>query len=330
MDRPDVFASLRGNAATSDGLLAAGRAALEVEALGKTYERQEVLRGIGLAVRAGEIVGLLGRDGAGKTLCFDLIMGFVRQDAGRVWLRGTDVSRWSVERRARLGLSLLPQEASVFRDMTVEQNIATVLEIRVARKSARAARLEQILHEFQLGDLRTTPAIHLSGGERRRCEIARAVAADPVVLLMDEPFAGIDPLAIASIQRSILSLRAKKVGLLVSDQNLPELLDIMDRSYVLHEGRVLFEGSPSMMLADPRVRELYLGEDFERRDPEKARSGCTLPDRLEPGSRAGVRAVDIFRRTAGGPAADGAFVAQGLAGPACGCVQLPIRSAWRG
>lgn len=260
MDTLSAIVERTGSAGAGPASFGPGDPVLKVEALAKAFGKRQVLRGVSVTVRAGEIVGLLGRDGAGKTLCFDLIMGFARPDAGRITLRGTDVTALPVERRARLGLSSLPQEASIFRGLTVEQNIITVLEFHEPQRSARAERLEQILQEFQLRDLRSMPAIHLSGGERRRCEIARAVAASPSVLLLDEPFAGIDPIAAADIQRALLRLKGRSVGLLVSDQNMPEMLAIIDRACVLHEGRILFDGSPEAMLADARVRRFYLGE----------------------------------------------------------------------
>ena len=286
-----------GRAGTDPSFRVGPDVALKVEGLAKAFGKHQVLRQISLAVRAGEIVGLLGRDGAGKTLCFDLIMGFARPDAGCISLRGTDVTELPVEQRARLGLSCLPQQASIFRDLTVEQNIRIVLEFHEPQRSARAERLEEILQEFQLVDLRQMPAIHLSGGERRRCEIARAVAASPSVLLLDEPFAGIDPIAAREIQRTLLNLKARTVGLLVSDQNLPEMFAIMDRVCVLHEGRILFEGSPEEMLADARVRRFYLGEI----------SAGNLVDRVaaQSGDGAGVAIRPQGPESAGRPPRDG-------------------------
>lgn len=236
---------------------------LIVEGLRKSFGRHMVLDALSLRIEPGEIVGLLGRDGAGKTVCFNLIMGLMKADSGRILLGGADVTASPADRRARLGLTCLPQEASIFRGMTVEQNIEAVLELREPDAGARAARLDEILAAFQLDHLRRLPAIHLSGGERRRCEIARATAADPAFLLLDEPFAGIDPLAILDIKRAIRMLKARNVGLLVSDHDLRDMLELIERAYVIHEGRLVFAGPPERMLADPEVRRLYLGPEAE-------------------------------------------------------------------
>ena len=252
-----------GNLVRDPGGGARGRP-LVVEALRKSFGARVAVDGLTLRVDPGEVVGLLGRDGAGKTVSFGLIMGLLRADSGRILLGDAEVTARSADRRARLGLTCLPQEASIFRGMTVEQNIAAVLEICESDADARASRLESILQEFQLAHLRRIPAIHLSGGERRRCEIARATAASPAIMLLDEPFAGIDPLAIADIKRAIRALKARNVGLLVSDHDLHDMLELIERAYVLHEGRLIFAGPPARMLADPDVRRLYLGPETEQ------------------------------------------------------------------
>lgn len=237
---------------------------LIVEALGKSCDGRTVLRNLTLSVDTGEIVGLLGRDGAGKTVCFNLIMGLMKADSGRIMLGGADVTGWTADRRGRLGLNCLPQEPSIFSGMTVEQNIGSVLEFREPDRAAQAARLELILREFQLEHLRKLAALQLSGGERRRCEIARAMASDPAIMLLDEPFAGIDPLAIIEIKRAIQLLKVQGVGILISDHNLKDMLELVERTYVLHEGRLIFSGSPAQMLSDAEVCRLYLGTEAEQ------------------------------------------------------------------
>lgn len=233
--------------------------ALQVESICKAFGEREVLQGLSLRVSPGEIVGLLGADGEGKTLCFDLIMGFRQLDAGRILLGDTDVSDLTPERRAQLGLTYLPQDSSIFRGMTVEQNIESVLEICEPDAGARPAQLEAILGALQLTHLRDVAAISLSGGERRRTEIARALAARPSVMLLDEPFAGIDPLAIEDIKRALRTLKARNVGLLISDQNLHDVLELVQRVYVIHDGRAIFSGTPGQMISHAEVRRFYLG-----------------------------------------------------------------------
>jgi lipopolysaccharide export system ATP-binding protein len=214
-------------------------------------------------VNRGEVVGLLGPNGAGKTTCFYSVMGLVKPDAGRIMLDGRDITPLPMYRRAILGLGYLPQETSIFRGLTVEQNISAVLEIAEPDRSAREARLEQLLGEFGLTRLRTSPAMALSGGERRRCEIARALAADPKIMLLDEPFAGIDPLSIADIRDLVKELKGRDIGVLITDHNVRETLDIVDRACIIYDGQVLFAGTPEALVADPDVRRLYLGESFE-------------------------------------------------------------------
>ncbi len=235
---------------------------LEVVSIAKSYDKRAVLTDISLSVGKGEVLGLLGPNGAGKTTCFYSIMGLVRPDSGRILLDGVDITKLPMYRRAILGLGYLPQETSIFRGMTVEQNIATVLELIEPDKDVRAAELDRLLDEFGLTRLRASPAMALSGGERRRCEIARALAAKPSIILLDEPFAGIDPLSISDIRHLVKDLKRRGIGVLITDHNVRETLDIVDRACIIYGGQVLFAGSPEALVADPNVRRLYLGEGF--------------------------------------------------------------------
>ncbi|WP_199560084.1 LPS export ABC transporter ATP-binding protein [Sphingomonas psychrotolerans] len=236
---------------------------LAVVSIAKSYDKRVVLTDVSVSVGRGEVVGLLGPNGAGKTTCFYSVMGLVKPDSGRIMLDGEDITRLPMYRRAILGLGYLPQETSIFRGMTVEQNISAVLELAEPDKATRRARLEQLLDEFGLTRLRTSPAMALSGGERRRAEIARALAADPTIILLDEPFAGIDPLSISDIRELVLQLKQRGIGVLITDHNVRETLDIVDRGYIIYDGRVLFAGSPEDLVRDENVRRLYLGESFE-------------------------------------------------------------------
>ena len=236
---------------------------LEVVSIAKSYDKRAVLADISLSVGRGEVLGLLGPNGAGKTTCFYSVMGLVRPDSGRILLDGVDITRLPMYRRAILGLGYLPQETSIFRGMTVEQNILSVLELVEPDKEVRAQELDRLLDEFSLTRLRTSPAMALSGGERRRCEIARALAAKPSIMLLDEPFAGIDPLSIADIRDLVKDLKTRGIGVLITDHNVRETLDIVDRACIIYGGQVLFAGSPEALVADPQVRRLYLGEGFE-------------------------------------------------------------------
>lgn len=240
----------------------AERGGLEVISIAKSYDKRAVLTDISLSVAKGEVLGLLGPNGAGKTTCFYSIMGLVRPDSGRILMDGLDVTRLPMYRRAILGLGYLPQETSIFRGMTVEQNISAVLELNEPDRDAREAELDRLLDEFGLTRLRTSPAMALSGGERRRCEIARALAAKPSIMLLDEPFAGIDPLSIADIRDLVKDLAARGIGVLITDHNVRETLDIVDRACIIYGGQVLFAGSPAALVADENVRRLYLGEGF--------------------------------------------------------------------
>ncbi|MEG3153059.1 LPS export ABC transporter ATP-binding protein [Sphingomonas sp. ZT3P38] len=235
---------------------------LSVVSIAKSYDKRVVLSDVSVSVGPGEVVGLLGPNGAGKTTCFYSVMGLVKPDSGRIMLDGDDITGLPMYRRAILGLGYLPQETSIFRGLTVEKNILTVLELAEPDPAARAARLETLLGEFGLTRLRDAPAMALSGGERRRAEIARALAADPSIMLLDEPFAGIDPLSIADIRDLICELQKRGIGVLITDHNVRETLEIVDRAYIIYDGRVLFTGSPAELVADANVRRLYLGEGF--------------------------------------------------------------------
>ena len=235
---------------------------LVVRSLMKRFKKRPVLRGVSVSLNRGEAVGLLGPNGAGKTTCFYIITGLVRADAGTIGLDGYDITDLPMYRRARLGIGYLPQEASIFRGMSVEQNIRSVLEIVEPERSRREARLDELLDEFSIAHLRKAPALALSGGERRRCEIARALAAQPDFMLLDEPLAGIDPIAVGDIRDLVSHLKDRGIGVLITDHNVRETLEIVDRAYILHEGQVLREGSPADIVMDEDVRRVYLGERF--------------------------------------------------------------------
>ena len=261
-NRAQAGRTLAESAPESDAARALQRGGLEVVSIAKSYDKRAVLTDISLSVGKGEVLGLLGPNGAGKTTCFYSIMGLVRPDSGRILLDGVDITRLPMYRRAILGLGYLPQETSIFRGMTVEQNIATVLEMVEPDKATRMAELDRLLDEFGLTRLRASPAMALSGGERRRCEIARALAANPSIILLDEPFAGIDPLSISDIRHLVIDLKNRGIGVLITDHNVRETLDIVDRACIIYGGQVLFAGSPEALVADPNVRRLYLGEGF--------------------------------------------------------------------
>lgn len=235
---------------------------LLVRHLAKSYRKRRVLRDVSLSVGRGEVVGLLGPNGAGKTTCFYIVTGLIAPDAGQILLDGYDITALPMYRRARVGIGYLPQEASVFRGLTVEQNIKAVLEVCERDRGRRRERLDQLLGEFNIERLRTTPASALSGGERRRVEIARALAAGPSYVLLDEPLAGIDPIAVGDIRDLIGQLRLLGIGTLITDHNVRDTLDIVDRAYILSEGEVLKEGRPAEIVEDPDVRRVYLGERF--------------------------------------------------------------------
>ncbi len=230
--------------------------------LGKTYGARAVVQDVSLSVRRGEAVGLLGPNGAGKTTVFYMITGLVRPDKGVIELDGYPVTTLPMYQRARLGIGYLPQEASIFRGLNVEDNIRAVLEVNEPDRKARETTLNSLLEEFDIARLRKSPSIALSGGERRRCEIARALAGKPSFMLLDEPFAGIDPIAVGDIQDLVRHLKGRGIGVLITDHNVRETLGLIDRAYIIHSGHVLTEGSPEAIVAHPDVRRYYLGEDF--------------------------------------------------------------------
>ena len=237
-------------------------AGLVASKLGKQYRKRPVLRDVSVSVRRGEAVGLLGPNGAGKTTCFYIITGLIAPDYGTISLDGHDVTNLPMYRRARLGIGYLPQEASIFRGLSVEQNIRAVLEASEKDRDVRETMLDDLLAEFSLTHLRRAPALALSGGERRRVEIARALASHPHFILLDEPLAGIDPVAVGDIRDLVSHLRDRGIGVLITDHNVRETLDIVDRAYILHDGAVLMEGDPSEIVAHKDVRRVYLGERF--------------------------------------------------------------------
>ena len=235
---------------------------LEAKGLGKRYKKRPVVRDVSLSVRRGEAVGLLGPNGAGKTTTFYMIVGLIAPDTGAIMLDGVPISNLPMFRRARLGIGYLPQEASVFRGLNVEQNIMAALEMVESDRVKREAMLTELLAEFGISHLRRTPALALSGGERRRVEIARALATDPSYILLDEPLAGIDPIAVAEIRDMVAHLKHRGLGVLITDHNVRETLEIIDRAYILYDGHVLMEGTPDEVVAHEDVRRVYLGEKF--------------------------------------------------------------------
>ncbi|MCH4893439.1 MULTISPECIES: LPS export ABC transporter ATP-binding protein [unclassified Sphingomonas] len=239
-----------------------GGVGLSVVSIAKAYDKRSVLSDVSLTVGRGEVIGLLGPNGAGKTTCFYSVMGLVKPDSGRIMLDGEDITALPMYRRAILGLGYLPQETSIFRGLSVEKNILAVLELSEPDPHVRRARLDTLLDEFGLTRLRDSAAMALSGGERRRAEIARALAANPTIILLDEPFAGIDPISISDIRDLVCQLKRRGIGVLITDHNVRETLDIVDRAYIIYDGRVLFTGSPAELVADANVRRLYLGEGF--------------------------------------------------------------------
>lgn len=235
---------------------------LEVRNLRKSYKRRLVIRDVSLSLKRGEVVALLGPNGSGKTTTFYSVAGLVQPEGGRVVIDGTDVTELPMYRRARLGIGYLPQEMSIFRGMSVEDNIAAVLEISEPKKRKRVQMLERLLSEFSIEHLRRAPAMALSGGERRRVEIARCLAADPSYLLLDEPFAGVDPISVGDIRTLVADLKKRGLGVLITDHNVRETLEIVDRAYILHDGTVLMSGTPAEVVENKNVRRVYLGENF--------------------------------------------------------------------
>ena len=235
---------------------------LVVENLRKAYKTRAVVKDISLTIRSGEVIGLLGPNGAGKTTSFYMLVGLVPLDAGKIFLDQRDISRLPIHERAKLGLSYLPQEPSIFRKLTVSENILAILQLQDLTEEAMDAQLESLLEELHITHIRNNPAVSLSGGERRRVEIARCLACNPSFILLDEPFAGIDPIAVIDIQKIIRFLSARNIGVLITDHNVRETLGICDRAYIVNDGHVFASGIPSEIVADERVREVYLGKDF--------------------------------------------------------------------
>jgi len=245
--------------------VAAGHApgeGLVVDSIGKSFRGRPVVSNVSLSLRRGEIAGLLGPNGAGKTTCFYMITGLIPVDYGRIWLDGENITAQPMYQRARMGVGYLPQEASIFRGMTVEENVMAVVEMREKDDRRVRQKVSGLLEELRIEHLRRAPAVSLSGGERRRVEIARALASEPEFMLLDEPFAGIDPLAMADIRDVIAYLKGRGIGVLITDHNVRETLEIIERASIIHAGRMLFEGRPDEVLADPDVRRLYLGDRF--------------------------------------------------------------------
>ena len=237
---------------------------LIVDRVVKTFKKRTVVKGVTINLKRGKSVGLLGPNGAGKTTVFYMITGLIKPDEGSVFIDGYDVTKLSMYRRARLGIGYLPQEASIFRGLSVEDNIMAVLQVTEPSKKERMRRLDELLEEFKIGRLRKSPSLALSGGERRRCEIARALASRPAYMLLDEPFAGIDPLAINDIRTLVRHLTDRGIGVLITDHNVRETLDLIDRAYIIYDGRVLIEGTPAEVVANEEVKRVYLGDMFSR------------------------------------------------------------------
>ena len=241
----------------------AGEGFLVATGLEKSYGGRPVVHDVSVDLARGEVVGLLGPNGAGKTTAFYMMIGLVRADAGKIELDGVDVTAFPMYRRARLGIGYLPQEPSIFRGLSVEDNIRSVLEVIEPDKAKRERELNDLLDEFDIADKRHVPAIVVSGGERRRVEIARSIATRPSFMLLDEPFSGIDPIAVADIQQTVSHLRDRGMGVLITDHNVRETLDLVDRAYIVHSGEILMEGTPDEIVDNPDVRQLYLGREFE-------------------------------------------------------------------
>jgi len=258
----DGMAAGAGDLAGSGPRLVADNAGLVAEGLGKRYRKRPVLRDVSISLQRGEVVGLLGPNGAGKTTCFYIVIGLIAPDSGTISLDGADLTELPMYRRARLGIGYLPQEASIFRGLSVEGNIRAVLELQDESPEMREAMLADLLAEFSLTHLRRTPALALSGGERRRVEIARALASRPHFMLLDEPLAGIDPIAVNDIRELVAQLRNRGIGVLITDHNVRETLGICQRAYILSDGSVLTQGEPGDIIGDERVRRVYLGEHF--------------------------------------------------------------------
>ncbi|MEX3316071.1 LPS export ABC transporter ATP-binding protein [Sulfitobacter sp. PS-8MA] len=239
-----------------------GTAGLCIDHLRKSYRKKAVIRDFSMQLDRGEVVALLGPNGSGKTTTFYAVAGLVTPEGGRVTVDGKDVTTLPMYRRAQLGIGYLPQEMSIFRGLSVEDNISAILDIRVKHRHQRRERLEELLTEFSIEHLRRAPALALSGGERRRVEIARCLAADPNYLLLDEPFAGVDPISVGDIRQLVADLKTRGIGVLITDHNVRETLEIVDRAYILHEGKVLMSGTPEEVVQNENVRRVYLGDNF--------------------------------------------------------------------
>jgi lipopolysaccharide export system ATP-binding protein len=251
------------NAATNDAKRKARlKGTLIAQGITKSYKGRTVVDHVSLGLRAGEAVGLLGPNGAGKTTCFYMVTGLVQPDEGTVSIDGNDVTALPMYQRARLGIGYLPQEASIFRGLSVENNITAVLEVSEPDKTVRRQKLEELLQEFGIARLRKAPSISLSGGERRRLEIARALAVSPKFILLDEPFAGVDPIAVGDIKALVRHLTTRGIGVLITDHNVRETLNTVDRAYIIHAGKVLTQGTPHEIVENPEARRVYLGEEF--------------------------------------------------------------------
>ena len=235
---------------------------LEIFNIGKKYKKRTVLKNVSLHVKKGEAVGLLGPNGDGKTTCFYCVNGLITPDYGDVYIGGQDITDMPMYKRARMGIGYLPQEASIFRTLSVEDNIKAILQIVIDDENQREDMLEELLNEFSIAHLRKSPALALSGGERRRLEIARALASKPSFILLDEPLAGIDPIAVGEIRTLVSQLKNRGLGVLITDHNVRETLDIIDRAYILHGGTVMMEGTPDEIVANEEVRKVYLGDNF--------------------------------------------------------------------
>lgn len=249
--------------ATPAFTIAEGGRGLEVTGIRKSYRKRPVIRDVSMMLRRGEVVALLGPNGSGKTTCFYAIAGLISVDSGKVVVDGRDITTLPMYRRARLGIGYLPQEVSIFRGLTVEDNILSILEIHERDRIKRHARLDELLSDFSIEHLRRAPALALSGGERRRCEIARCLAANPKYILLDEPFAGVDPIAVGDIRTLVSHLSDRGIGVLITDHNVRETLEIVDRAYILHDGKVLMSGTTDEVVRDENVRRVYLGQHFK-------------------------------------------------------------------
>jgi len=238
---------------------------LKFHGLRKSYRKRVVIRDVSMSLQRGEVVGLLGPNGSGKTTTFYAVAGLVSADGGKVSIDGDDITALPMYRRARMGIGYLPQEMSIFRGLNVEQNIGAILDIAIGDRHKRRERLEELLAEFSIEHLRRTPAIALSGGERRRVEIARCLAANPKYLLLDEPFAGVDPIAVGEIRQLVTDLKSRGIGVLITDHNVRETLELVDRVYILHDGKVLTSGKPEDVVQNDNVRQVYLGDAFRMR-----------------------------------------------------------------